>query len=153
MSTSSIAKFNDIPVEFFSAADGSILVEARPFLVEALGLKSSYVPKFVENNVWSENRTLQTMGQKGRSRWFVNEAGLYQLIFASKSDAARSVQKWVFSEVLPNIRKHGYYLDPKATRSQLVELQNAITHHKNWTVDEYEEVLNYNRSEINALHS
>ena len=31
----------------------------------------------------------------------INEAGLYQLIFASKLDKAKQFQQWVFSEVLP----------------------------------------------------
>lgn len=141
MTELSIAKFEDISVAFHSAEDGTILVEARPFLVEVMGLNASYVPKFVENNVWSENRSLQTMGLKGRSRWFVNEAGLYQLIFASNSDAARKVQRWVFEDVLPNIRKNGYYLDPNATKTQLESLQRDILHHANWTVDEFLEAL------------
>lgn len=40
---------------------------------------------------------------------FVNEAGLYQLIFASRKKEAKIFQNWIFNEVLPQIRKTGSY--------------------------------------------
>ena len=40
---------------------------------------------------------------------FVNEAGLYSLIFQSKKEEAKNFKKWVFEEVLPTIRKTGKY--------------------------------------------
>jgi prophage antirepressor-like protein len=40
----------------------------------------------------------------------VKEAGLYALIFTSRKDAAKRFQRWVFEEVLPSIRKTGYYV-------------------------------------------
>lgn len=40
---------------------------------------------------------------------FVNEAGIYALIFGSKLPAARKLKHWVFNEVLPSIRKTGSY--------------------------------------------
>ena len=40
---------------------------------------------------------------------FIKEPGLYSLIFSSKMPAAKQFQRWVFSTVLPNIRKHGSY--------------------------------------------
>lgn len=39
----------------------------------------------------------------------VNESGLYNLIFQSRKSEAKSFRKWVTSEVLPSIRKKGYY--------------------------------------------
>jgi len=39
----------------------------------------------------------------------VTEAGLYALVFKSRKDNAKRFQKWVIAEVLPAIRKHGYY--------------------------------------------
>jgi prophage antirepressor-like protein len=47
-------------------------------------------------------------GQK-RSVNLVNESGLYNLIFKSRKEGARRFRKWVTSEVLPAIRKDGYY--------------------------------------------
>ena len=39
----------------------------------------------------------------------VTESGLYALIFKSRKDNAKRFQRWVFEEVLPAIRKQGYY--------------------------------------------
>lgn len=41
---------------------------------------------------------------------YVNESGLYSLIFGSKLASAKQFKKWVTSEVLPSIRKHGAYM-------------------------------------------
>jgi len=41
----------------------------------------------------------------------INEPGLYRVIFMSRKDNAKAFQKWVFHEVLPEIRKTGGYLD------------------------------------------
>lgn len=39
----------------------------------------------------------------------VNESGLYSLIIGSKLPTAKRFKRWVTSEVLPSIRKHGMY--------------------------------------------
>lgn len=39
----------------------------------------------------------------------VSESGLYHLIFQSRKPDAKKFRKWVTSEVLPSIRKKGYY--------------------------------------------
>lgn len=41
---------------------------------------------------------------------FVNEAGMYDVIVRSDSPKAKPFRKWVCSEVLPSIRKHGAYI-------------------------------------------
>lgn len=41
---------------------------------------------------------------------FVNEDGLYEAIFDSRKPEAKQFRKWVTSEVLPSIRKHGAYM-------------------------------------------
>lgn len=40
----------------------------------------------------------------------INESGLYSLILSSKLPTARQFKRWVTSEVLPAIRKHGGYV-------------------------------------------
>ncbi len=40
---------------------------------------------------------------------FINEANLYALIFRSSKPEAKSFRQWVFTEVLPTIRKTGSY--------------------------------------------
>ena len=39
----------------------------------------------------------------------INESGLYSLILSSKLPKAKEFKRWVTSEVLPSIRKHGLY--------------------------------------------
>ena len=41
----------------------------------------------------------------------INESGLYSLILSSKLESAKRFKRWVTSEVLPCIRKHGGYLE------------------------------------------
>lgn len=41
----------------------------------------------------------------------INESGLYSLILSSKLPTAKDFKRWVTSEVLPTIRKHGAYMD------------------------------------------
>ena len=40
----------------------------------------------------------------------INESGLYSLIIGSKLPNAKKFKRWVTSEVLPSIRKHGAYM-------------------------------------------
>lgn len=40
---------------------------------------------------------------------FVNESGFYDVLFQSSSPSVKPFRKWVTSEVLPSIRKHGAY--------------------------------------------
>ena len=40
---------------------------------------------------------------------FINESGLYSLIFGSRLESARSFKRWVTKDVLPSIRKTGRY--------------------------------------------
>lgn len=44
-----------------------------------------------------------------RGMLLINESGLYSLILSSNMPNAKRFKKWVTSEVLPSIRKHGIY--------------------------------------------
>lgn len=50
---------------------------------------------------------------------FINESGLYALIFGSKLSTAKQFKKWVTSEVLPTIRKTGSYNIQQMSRKEL----------------------------------
>lgn len=59
---------------------------------------------FVQNGMSLEpNKNVRRM-------LLVNESGLYQAIFGSTLEGAKKFKKWVTSEVLPSIRKHGAYM-------------------------------------------
>ena len=51
----------------------------------------------------------KTPGGEIRNYIFIKEEGFYELVFRSKLPAAIQFRKWVFSKVLPSIRKYGYY--------------------------------------------
>lgn len=51
----------------------------------------------------------------------INESGLYSLILSSKLPAAKEFKRWVTSEVLPTIRKHGAYLTDSAIEQTLTD--------------------------------
>ncbi|MCK1198577.1 phage antirepressor [Streptococcus uberis] len=51
---------------------------------------------------------IATAGQN-RNQTIINESGLYSLILSSKLPQAKEFKRWVTSEVLPAIRKHGMY--------------------------------------------
>lgn len=55
------------------------------------------------------------LGQRGG--WLINESGLYSLILSSKLPNAKAFKKWVTSEVLPSIRKHGGYINGQSEMS------------------------------------
>ena len=49
-------------------------------------------------------------GSQNRNMIVINESGLYSLIMSSKLSSAKKFKRWVTSEVLPSIRKHGGYI-------------------------------------------
>lgn len=56
----------------------------------------------------SQNGTLGNMPNRGLQ--IINESGLYSLILSSKLPTAKAFKRWVTSEVLPAIRRHGAYM-------------------------------------------
>ena len=46
---------------------------------------------------------------RAQNTTLINESGLYSLILSSKLPKAKEFKRWVTSEVLPSIRKHGAY--------------------------------------------
>ena len=46
---------------------------------------------------------------RGKYCIFLDEAGFYELVFSSKLEAAKRFREWVFTTVLPSIRKYGQY--------------------------------------------
>ena len=44
-----------------------------------------------------------------QDNWFINESGVYALVFGSKLPTAKQFKHWVTHGVLPSIRKHGAY--------------------------------------------
>ena len=65
------------------------------------------------------NDSLSSLGQRGG--WLINESGLYSLILSSKLPTAKFFKRWVTSEVLPTIRKHGAYMTEDTLKKAIQE--------------------------------
>ena len=68
----------------------------------------------IANHVDEEDQTstlIQGSGSNYKSKAIIiNESGLYSLVLSSKLPSAKEFKRWVTSEVLPEIRKHGGYI-------------------------------------------
>lgn len=82
-------------------------------VAEVLGYSNpnEAVQEHVDDEDKLNSKTLSSfdleLGQRGG--WLINESGLYSLILSSKLPNAKAFKRWVTSEVLPSIRKHGLY--------------------------------------------
>lgn len=56
----------------------------------------------------------------------INESGLYSVILRSDKPEAKPFRKWVTSEVLPSIRKHGAYLTPETLQAAILNPDTMI---------------------------
>lgn len=76
----------------------------------------------------------------------VNESGLYALIFGSKLPKAKQFKRWVTNEVLPTIRKQGFYAVQKEqnssliTNAQQVAIQQAVARRAKKTPAHYQTI-------------
>lgn len=62
-----------------------------------------------------------------REMTFISESALYRLIFTSKKQEAEAFQEWVFSDVLPALRKTGAYsMNSRREELEIVEIGARI---------------------------
>lgn len=82
-------------------------------MATALGYKDT--SDALKKHVESEDKLTRRFADSGQNRqmWIINESGLYSLILSSKLESAKRFKRWVTSEVLPSIRKHGGYVVPQ----------------------------------------
>lgn len=77
----------------------------------ALGYKDA--TKAARERVDTEDRGVAKMdtpsGQQEMT--IINESGIYALVLGSKLPTAKKFKRWVTSEVIPSIRKHGGYIN------------------------------------------
>lgn len=69
---------------------------------------------------------------------FVNESGLYRIIFKSRKEKALEFQDWVCSEVIPSIRKHGAYIT-----DEVLNDENKLNETIQALKEEYKEKINF----------
>ena len=127
----------------------SIMINDEPYFVgkdvaEILGY--SRTADAIKVHVDKEDKGVCEMQTPGgvQNVTIINESGLYSLILSSKMPNAKKFKRWVTSEVLPAIRKHGVFAvdtmlnDPDAMiaalqaykeerqRRLLLESENAV---------------------------
>lgn len=109
----------------------TIIIEDEPWFVgkdvaEILGYKdtSDALKKHVDN----EDKLTRRFADSGQNRamTIVNESGLYSLILRSKMPEAKAFKRWVTSEVLPSVRKHGGYMTPEKIKEVLYNPDTII---------------------------
>lgn len=72
-----------------------------------------------EDKLVLQKSQIATLEIPNRGLTVINESGLYSLILSSELPNAKQFKRWITSEVLPSIRKHGAYMTPE-------KLQEAI---------------------------
>lgn len=72
--------------------------------------------------------TIEVIDNLGRTQKtnVITEAGLYEVIFMSRKPEAKAFRRWVTSEVLPSIRKHGMYATPATIEEMIANPDMAI---------------------------
>lgn len=92
----------------------TVVVNGEPYFVGkdvALALGYSDTADAIKKHVDAEDKgvgEIPTPGGK-QKMIIINESGVYSLVFGSKLPDAKKFKRWVTSEVLPSIRKHGMY--------------------------------------------
>lgn len=117
--TKGVKQMNQLQIFNFESQQVRVIeINNEPFFVgkdvaTVLGYKDTV--NALKSHVELEDKLgwqITTSGQK-RNVTVINESGLYSLILSSKLDSAKRFKRWVTSEVLPSIRKHGAYLTPE----------------------------------------
>lgn len=105
-------------------------IDGEPYFVgkdvaEVLGYSNPQ--KALRDHIDDEDRTVNELftvnGTKGI---LINESGLYSLILSSKLPSAKKFKRWVTSEVLPSIRKHGAYMTQETIEQAILNPDTLI---------------------------
>lgn len=93
----------------------AIVMNGEPWFVgkdvaEVLGYRDT--SDALKKHVDDDDKLTRRFADSGQNRemYIINESGLYSLILSSKLPGAKQFKRWVTSEVLPSIRKHGGYI-------------------------------------------
>jgi len=72
-----------------------------------------------------QTEVIDSMGRT-QTATIINESGLYNVILRSDKPEAKPFRKWVTSEVLPSIRRHGIYATPDTVEKMLADPDTTI---------------------------
>lgn len=91
-----------------------------------LGLSNSRMVKERLSDDVSSTYPIQDSMGRTQQATFINEDGLYDVILDSRKPIAKKFRKWITSEVIPSIRKHGGYLTPETVEQVLTDPDTII---------------------------
>lgn len=124
MTNNSTAASNVIPFRFGEQEVRAQLLDGQPWLVAndvSAALQYSEASAMTRHLDDDEKglSIVQTPGGD-QEMLVINESGLYSAILRSRKAEAKRFKKWVTSEVLPAIRKHGRYEDATGQMGTLI---------------------------------
>ncbi|SIT91504.1 phage antirepressor KilAC domain-containing protein [Edaphobacillus lindanitolerans] len=123
--------FGDLPLFITDNTEWFGAVEAA----KALSFSNPHaaIRTHVDDDDLTVHEVTDRLGRRQRKK-FVNESGLYNLIFGASRQGnndlirqkAKQFRRWVTSEVLPAVRKHGGYLTPEKVEEVLLNPDTII---------------------------
>ena len=72
---------------------------------------------------------MSTVAPSGSMCTYINESGFYSLVLSSKLETAKKFKHWITSEVLPSIRKFGYYKHFDNPNNKMFKIENEMDLH------------------------
>lgn len=95
-------------------------------VAEALGYKNPR--QALASNVEAEDRGVHSVDTPSgeQEMTIINESGLYSLVLSSKLPNARKFRRWVTTEVLPTVRRHGAYMTPETLQAAILNPDTMI---------------------------
>lgn len=83
--------------------------------------------KALRDHVDDDEKTVnESFTVNGTQAVLINESGLYSLVLSSKLPGAKEFKRWVTSEILPSIRKHGAYMTPETLQAAILNPDTMI---------------------------
>ena len=126
MSDISTAASNVIPFDFRGHSVRAVSIEEEPWFVASDVCRILDVANTTQamHALDDDERSMFNIGRQGQAN-IINESGLYTLILRCRDAVKRgskphAFRKWVTSEVLPAIRRHGRYVDDSSKMATLV---------------------------------
>ncbi|CAC9055989.1 phage antirepressor [Staphylococcus aureus] len=105
----------------------------------------------LSKHVDAEDKLTSQIATAGQNRnvTIINESGLYSLIFSSKLENAKRFKRWVTSDVLPAIRKHGIYATDNVIEQTLKDPDYIITVLTEYKKEKEQNLLLQQQVEVN----
>lgn len=123
---------NDIQIFNYQDHDvRTVQKDGEPWFVlrdvcQVLGMSNSrMVADRLDQDEVSQTYITDSLGRQQETT-IINESGLYNVILRSDKPEAKPFRKWVTSEVLPSIRKHGAYMTADTIEAAIADPDFSI---------------------------